>query len=63
MGLTPLSQDEQAEVNGGLDPFLTPLIAGLVISFIRDFREVQKGFVDGYNGTPLSEPAKTDCCQ
>jgi hypothetical protein len=63
MGLTPLSHAEQAGVNGGFDPFLTPLIAGLVISFIRDFGEIQKGFADGYNGTPLSGPAKTDCCQ
>ncbi len=63
MGLTPLSQAEQVEINGGLDPILAPLIIGLFISFVNDFGEVRKGFADGYNGTPLSQQSKTDCCQ
>lgn len=62
MGITPLSHMEQVEVNGGLDPFLTPLIIGLVISFFNSFGEIRKGLADGYNGTPLSE-TNEDCCQ
>jgi hypothetical protein len=62
MGVTPLSDQEKIEMNGGFVWF-APLIVGLVISAINDFDDIRKGLADGYNGTPLSEETKEVPCQ
>ena len=63
MDVTPLSELEEVELNGGLWWLIPALVAGLIVSAINDFGDIRKGFADGYNGTPLSEERKeVPCC-
>ena len=51
-GLTPLTEKEAIEMQGGIFWLIPPLVAGLIISALSNIQDIREGFEDGWNGTP-----------
>lgn len=52
MGLSPLTETESNETNGGSWWLPAALVIGLVVSAVDNFGDIREGIADGWNGTP-----------
>ena len=63
-GLTPLTEREAIEMQGGIFWLIPPLVAGLIISALANIQDIRDGLADGWNGTPrYGTEEATDKCQ
>lgn len=52
MGLVPLTEAENKEIEGGVWWLPAALAIGLVMSAIHNFGDIRQGFSDGWKGKP-----------
>lgn len=50
MGLSPLTETESDENNGGFWWLPAALVVGLVVSAMNNFGDIRQGLSDGWNG-------------
>lgn len=52
MGLVPMTESENTDIEGGVWWLPAALVVGLILSAVNNFADIRQGFADGWNGKP-----------